>query len=266
MIEKNPFLISDATLDRREDVYAYAEFGKIVNRYVINDEIFSVDFWKYLKDNYSIKPENTTIFCDIHSDVKNRTEKTYKYIIKVEKPFTLLFQFYDEEKVVDSRIYETETDQKNKISGLMVYFGSDAIEHVEKFVEDIKNILYQPEINKTFFIISSSTMGYELRAANIKEFDVQLDLNYGESFVDKYNAIVGKLRNNKHGLFLFHGEPGCGKTMLLRKLVSELSEDKTIIYVPSYLMFDMPTATSSKIKKKSLIVKSISFPILTIIG
>jgi len=82
-------------------------------------------------------------------------------------------------------------------------------------------------------------MGYELRAANIKEFDIPLELNYGESFVDKYVDIVDKLRNNKHGLFLFHGDPGCGKTMLLRKLVSELAEDKTIIYVPSYFMFDI---------------------------
>jgi ABC-type dipeptide/oligopeptide/nickel transport system ATPase component len=106
-------------------------------------------------------------------------------------------------------------------------------------VEDIQKILYQPAVNKTFFIISSSSMGYELRAANIKDFDIPIELNYGESFVEKYENIVGKLKNNKHGLFLFHGESGCGKTMILRKLVSELADDKTIIYVPSYFMFDI---------------------------
>ena len=80
---KTPFVISDQTLDRREDIYAFSEFGKIVNRYVLNDQIFSVDFWKYLKDNYVIKPENTIVYCDIHSDVKNRTEKNYKYILYI---------------------------------------------------------------------------------------------------------------------------------------------------------------------------------------
>jgi len=211
VVVKQPFVISDQTLDRREDIYAFSEFGKTVNRYVINDQIFSIDFWKYLKDNYSVKPENTIVYCDIHSDVKNRLEKTYKYIITVDKPYKLIFQFYDEEKVVDSRIYETEEDQKNKISELIIHFDSDAFDHAEKLMEDIRNIIYQPSINKTFFIISSSTMGYELRAANIKEFDVPIELNYGESFVEKYQNIVDKLRNNKHGLFLFHGEPGCGK-------------------------------------------------------
>ena len=70
-VVKQQFVISDQTLDRREDIYAFSEFGKIVNRYVINDQIFSVDFHKYLNENYSIKTENIVRFCDIHSDIKN---------------------------------------------------------------------------------------------------------------------------------------------------------------------------------------------------
>jgi len=236
---KVPFVISDQTLDRREDIYAFHDFGKIVNRYVISDQIFSNDFWSYLKEKYSIKPENIIVYCDLRSDVKNRMEKSYKYIVKIDKPFKMIFQFYDEEKVVDDKIYENEIEQKNKISELMIHFDFDALDHVEKFVEDIKKIMYQPAVNKTFFIISSSSMGYELRAANIKEFDVQLDLNYGDSFVEKYADIVNKLRNFKHGLFLFHGDSGTGKTTLIRKLVTDLAEDKTIIYVPSYFMSDI---------------------------
>ena len=113
------------------------------------------------------------------------------------------------------------------------------MEFVDDLSEKIRKISYEPKLDKTFFVISSSSMGYDLQAATIKDFDIHLELNYGEDFVDKYTDIVDKLKNNKHGLFLFHGDPGCGKTMILRKLVSELSEDKTIIYVPSYFMFDI---------------------------
>ena len=238
-IKQPSFMISDQTLDRREDIYAYIEFGKIVNRYVLSDQIYSLDFWNYLKTNFNIKSENITVFCDIHSDVKNRIEKQYKYIIRVDKPYKLIFQFYDEEKVIDDKIYETEEEQKNKISDLIIHFDSDALEFVDKLVEDVRKLVFLPQINKTFYIISSSTMGYELRPANIKEFDIQLDLNYGDSFIPKYEDIVDKLKNHKHGLFLFHGDPGCGKTTLIRKLVAELAGDKTIIYVPSYFMFDI---------------------------
>ena len=242
MIEKQNrlnFLLSDQTLDRREDVYAFNDFGKIVNRYVMSDQLFSEDFWKYLKDNFNIKTENITVFCDIHSDVKNRMEKIYRYIVKIDKPCKLMFQFYDEEKVKDTNIYQTEEDQRNKISDLMIYFDSDSFEFVDKMVEELRKILFFPPINKTFFIISSSSVGYELRPANIKEFDIPLELNYGEAFVEKYKDIVDKIKNNKHGLFLFHGDPGTGKTTLIRKLVTDLAEEKTIIYVPSYFMWDI---------------------------
>lgn len=236
---KQPIIISEQSFDRREDLYAYVEFGKIVNRYVLTDMIFSTEFWQYLNANFSVKKENIKVFCDIHSDVKNRIEKMYRYIINIDKPNKLMFQFYDEEKVIDSKIYETEDEQKNKISDLIIYFDSESFEVVEKIIEDVRKISFFQPVNKTFFIISSSSLGYELRAANIKEFDIPLELNYGEAFVEKYADIVNKLKNNKHGLFIFHGESGTGKTTLIRKLVSELSEDKTIIYVPSYFMFDI---------------------------
>jgi hypothetical protein len=73
-------------------------------------------FYK-LKCKFSIKKENSTVFCDIHSDIKNRLEKFYKYIVNIEKPYKIMFQFYDEEKVIDNKIYTTEDDQKNKIRG-----------------------------------------------------------------------------------------------------------------------------------------------------
>jgi hypothetical protein len=237
--KKHSFVISDQTLERREDIYAFSEFGKIVSRYILSDQLYSKEFWNYLNENFKIKKENITVFCDIHSDVKNRVEKIYKYIIKIDKPYKLMIQFYDEEKAIDDKLYETEEDQKNKITEVIVHFDSPDIDQVDKFVTDIREFVCLPEMSKTFFIISSTSMGYELRAANIKEFDIPLELNYGESFVEKYDDIVDKLKNNKHGLFLFHGEPGTGKTTLIRKLVAELAGEKTIIYIPSYFMFDI---------------------------
>lgn len=236
----NPIFISDQVFEKREDIYAYTEFGKIVNRYFISDQIVSDVFWNFLKDKFSIKKENTTIFCDIHSDVKNRLEKFYKYIVVInDSSHKLMLQFYDEEKVIDPKIYKTEDEQKNKISDLLIYFEPKSLEYVEKLVNEIRNIVHLPTISKTFFVITSNSMGYDLLPANIKDVDVDISLNYGETFVDKYQDILDKLKNNKHGLFLFHGEPGCGKTYLLRKLVSDISEEKTIIYVPSYFMFDI---------------------------
>ena len=92
-INKQTFLLTDQTLDRREDVYAFNEFGKIVNRYILSEQIFSIDFWKYMKENFKIKPENIIFFCDVHSDVKNRIEKNYRYIVKIDKPYKMAETF-----------------------------------------------------------------------------------------------------------------------------------------------------------------------------
>lgn len=207
----NAVFVSDQVFDRREDAYAYTKFGKIVNRYLITSNIVSDNFWTFLYEKLSIKKEDAIVFCDIHTDVKNRIEKFYKYIISVDKPFKILIQFYDEEKVIDSKIYSTEEQQKNKISEIFIYFDNDALEYVNNLTTEIKDIYYLPPMDKTFFVISSSSMGYDLQPANIKDIDVNVELNYGEAFVEKYENIVDKLKNNKHGLFLFHGESGCGK-------------------------------------------------------
>lgn len=209
--KKINFVLSDQTFDRREDIYAFNSFGKTVNRFSLNVQVFSDDFWKYLNDNFSIKQENITVFCEINSDVKNRIEKMYRYVINIEKPYKILLQFYDEEKVIDEKIYETEDEQKNKVSDISLYFNNSEFENINKLIEDINKMIFLQPINKSFFIISTSSLGYDLRTANIKDYDIPIDLNYGDSFVDKYKDIVGKLRNNKHGLFLFHGDPGTGK-------------------------------------------------------
>jgi hypothetical protein len=124
MIEKiiKPFIISEQVLNKKEDIYAFIEFGKIVNRYSLKDKILSSNLWLYLKNNFNIKPENITVFCEIHSI----SEKFYEYIVKIDKPYRLVLYFTDVEK---------NKEENNRISELFIYFDSDSFEFVEKMVE-----------------------------------------------------------------------------------------------------------------------------------
>ena len=140
MLNKQPIIITDQSLERREDIYAIIEYGKIVSRYSLNDQIYSADFWEYLKDKFNISAENITKFCDIHSDTKNRTEKVFKYIIKTKKPYKVMFMFYDEEKVIDNKIYENEEEQKNKITDLTIYYDFDVAKNADDLITDLNNI------------------------------------------------------------------------------------------------------------------------------
>lgn len=62
---------------------------------------------------------------------------------------------------------------------------------------------------------------------------IEPDLHYGKGFYDFHVKVLNKLQNGKKGLFLFHGEPGTGKTYYIRCLLSKLVDgDKFIIYIP----------------------------------
>lgn len=69
---------------------------------------------------------------------------------------------------------------------------------------------------------------------NVKEVD--LALNYGDKFPAIYNKILERLNtDNDKGIVLFHSVPGCGKTSLIRHIVSQI-KSKEVIFVPPYLV------------------------------
>jgi len=230
--------LSNDIFDRQEDVYSFNEFGTFVNRFSISQTIISNKFWDFLKSEYNIHEHNIIVTCDIQNDYKNREVRSYKYVITINKPHKILFVFYDEEKAIDPDLYKTEGEQLNKIYEILIYFQSNAYNFVnDDIIPKVKKMIYQPPDDKSFYLISKGNYGYELRSATIKNVEIDLEMNYGVDFIKKDKEIIDKLLNTNKGLFLFHGEPGTGKTTYIRKIINELSDDKTIIYVPSYMMY-----------------------------
>lgn len=69
----------------------------------------------------------------------------------------------------------------------------------------------------------------------LDEMNMDIELNYGKNFVDKYEYILEILNEEKSkGLFLFHGKPGTGKTSLIRQIAHKV--DKPVIFIPPYLV------------------------------
>ena len=60
---------------------------------------------------------------------------------------------------------------------------------------------------------------------------VDLELNYGTSFLPVHERIIDKLSNQfDGGLYMFHGEPGTGKSTYIRHLTSLV--DREFIFIP----------------------------------
>jgi molybdopterin-guanine dinucleotide biosynthesis protein len=238
----NIFNVSQTSVDNEYTLIAL-DFNRLPNCYNILHEIYSANFWKYLKNTYKITNENVHLTTDFTVDLKNREQKTHRYLIYLESEGVYL-SFFDEEKNLDDNDYlelVEESERSNKINSLKIYYTDKNIDFVtETLVPEIKKLIHFPSIKNQFFIISINSMGgYELRGSYIRKIDVDLDLNYGEGFSKKHSKIVEDMRKSSKGLYLFHGDSGVGKTTYIRKLISELSEDKTFIYIPSYLMYEL---------------------------
>jgi len=100
------------------------------------------------------------------------------------------------------------------------------IEDFEKFfvTEDIKNVIY-------------TIMKDEHGGVRFDPFEVSIPENYGieecyePEFKPIHNKIVENLNKNESGLYLFHGDPGTGKTTYIKYLSSQVNRD--LIYVPT---------------------------------
>ena len=104
--------------------------------------------------------------------------------------------------------------------------ASSYIEDFEKFFikEDIKNVIY-------------TIMKDEHGGIRFDPFEVAIPENYNikecyePEFVPVHEKIVENLNKNESGLYLFHGDPGTGKTTYIKYLSSLVKRD--LIYVPT---------------------------------
>lgn len=143
---------------------------------------------------------------------------------------------YIDEHIQNNGIY--------KLYDLIFYYELEKKEKTENIINEISSWfidnLYQRENIPVFHTIGTSMYGYDLKTnelPNIKLFDDEhISKHYGKEFLTEYNSVIDNLKNKTHGLFLFYGIPGSGKTSLLRQIIGKLCVDKKIIYIPSYMI------------------------------
>ena len=104
---------------------------------------------------------------------------------------------------------------------LLEYFSNN---RVEKKPE-------KPEIK----MVANLGGTFHLKAYPIHDnFEINdLDLNYGNGFEKFHNELMHRFETQNQGLFLFHGEPGTGKTYYIRHLLKNMQQiKKVVIYMP----------------------------------
>lgn len=132
-------------------------------------------------------------------------------------------------------------DQKDAICGDIRFYGNIKYEKsiTSSFTEILKYPYSDDDGNKFFVVATDGRGGLGLKKEKIDDINLDLELNYGKDFLKVYDKIFKGLKEQKAGLVLLYGPPGTGKTNLIRYLIKQLDNEKTIIYLPSFLMNDL---------------------------
>lgn len=126
--------------------------------------------------------------------------------------------------------------KKNYISSMNIAHPT----HVTPPLMELEIFHEYPDEEETHIgIIKPSKYG--LRVAKLKidtnqEFDTD---NYNDDFEPFFNSLTQKLNEKKPGLYLFHGEPGTGKSSAIRLLLSRVK--RNFIFIPPQMINQLST-------------------------
>ena len=99
-------------------------------------------------------------------------------------------------------------------------------------LKDFDKYLYEEKVNSVIHTIFRDENGgivFEPFEVVVPE-NYNVEQYYNSDFKPIHEHIVGTLKKNDSGLYLFHGEPGTGKTTYIKYLSTLIERD--IIYVP----------------------------------
>lgn len=209
----------DSTFSTHETIIEYV-YGKQLNykysaKYsVLNDEIILFD--------YSIDAESK------YDELKLKTICMY-----LHKEFSLVDTLYNMKNYVRLgnagyiftdygliKIYGfySESNQIAKINEISIYL--DSSEHkneVEKFINDTIVPIPDKNIQKNLSVCTCSDYGFSTQTIEVKPFDCDITKNYNDDMpYDKINELIN---SDTEELILLHGEPGTGKTSIIKKLI-----------------------------------------------
>ncbi len=214
----------------------------------------------FTNDLYKIFNEHSSIF-EKYFALKFKElplKKSFQEEINVDKLHEIIQSEYKNENLIIKHddLYKTKFKSKEwkKINqnyfceiktGLIVFYENEElsilynnkinIEEINTLTELFKDAI-ESDINKHNFLMvkKSKYDGYELSPFSIKNQDIQLNDNYNDDLISIHPQIIQHLNSkDKHGVFLFHGLPGAGKTTYIRNLISECNI--RFIYLPNNL-------------------------------
>lgn len=225
-----------ATQDEYLLALIYEKIPKFSTTYVsieVKNEQFVALFEKYF--GKSEQHESVSLF---HSKSTNNLEPYIDRVLISDTSIAVKYTVNNiNDDADDTENFDYEKEAIYSALNFSFFYPFSKQQEVNKFINELKGYIQDERITNRFFTIGIGNGGFKLVPEKVSDMqDLNIKLHYGKKFVPILNEMIENLKTKFHGLFLLYGEPGTGKTTLIRYLINELCNDKTILYVPAYMV------------------------------
>lgn len=248
-INEENFLLTLKSSGKSKSVEDYNVYDEYLNRFGEKPSCFKIysediDFYEVDKIRKFIRKEfqkSEILFSDNYYSLKYKKNISKKEIWLIDDGYILSLSI----DIASSFILNPETE-----------VGLDKMAEITDFnsivIPNQSSKYYNKEIiDKLIYIFNDSSIKEEEKSSigmvavdngelYVKEFNLNqkfklknMDLHYGDGFTEFDKKLINKLKKDKKGLILLHGNPGTGKTFYIRHLLSKITQnDKSILYFP----------------------------------
>lgn len=169
---------------------------------------------------------------NIATDASKLSIFQYKDVVKKAKPHILLP--YSSYILTDYGVIEfmlgEEMDGVKPLQDICICLTDEGVKHLNEIEDYINDILVDLEKNSRQRNLTVCMVGrFGLKEKNISLRPIECDVakNYNNDL--PYEDMIKLLHSDKQELMLFYGEPGTGKTSLIKKLIIE-NPDINFVY------------------------------------